>query len=338
MNPVYLKQKNPHPRDKRIKFYEGPHLYTVDGVGGYTSVTSWNHSHFAEFNADKIIVNMMNSKNWNNNKYYGMTALEIKEKWDKNGTEASAAGTKMHFDIECFYNKLDVKNDSIEFTYFKQFHKDYSHLVPYRTEWEIFHEDLLFSGSIDGTFVNQDGDFELYDWKRCKEIPKDNRWQHSLTPCISHLPDSKFWHYALQLNIYKAILEDKYDKKIAKMCLVCLHPNNKNCSYLRYEVPNLSKEIKELFLLRSKQVMKLKQGPDQITLFNSKLDETNYKIKKLYDEKNELIDKLSILDSNFEEKFEVDVLYYEDKEYLVDPYRESGDLLGVWYEDKPKLF
>ena len=52
------------------------------------------------------------------------------------------------------------------------------------------------------------------------------------------------------------------------------------------------------------------------------VDETNYKIKKLYNQKKELIDKLSILDTNFEEKFEVDVLYHDNKEYLVDPYNK----------------
>ena len=32
--------------------------------------------------------------------------------------------------------------------------------------------------------------------------------------CINHLPDTNFWHYSLQLNTYKAILEDKYGVKI----------------------------------------------------------------------------------------------------------------------------
>ena len=67
----FLARKNPHPRDSRITFDEGPHIYTIDGDSGFTSVTTWNHSHFEEFDADKIITRMMSSRNWKNSKYFG---------------------------------------------------------------------------------------------------------------------------------------------------------------------------------------------------------------------------------------------------------------------------
>ena len=109
--PTYLAELNPHERDSHITFDEGPHIYTIHGDSNYTSVTTWNHYHFEQFDADRIIKGMMNGKNWNpSNKYYGMTADEIKQSWDKNRDEAAGAGTKMHYDIECFYNNMDVKN------------------------------------------------------------------------------------------------------------------------------------------------------------------------------------------------------------------------------------
>ena len=104
------------------------------------------------------------------------------------------------------------------------------------------------------TYVHPDGTIDIYDWKRCKEIKKDNRWENAKTECIKHFPNSNFWHYSLQLNTYKAILEKNYGKKIGKMCLVCLHPNNYNNSYLLYEVPDLSEELKNLFELRKKML------------------------------------------------------------------------------------
>ena len=107
IEPTYLSNKNPHERDSNITFDEGPHIYTIDGESNYTSVTTWNHSHFIKFNADKIINKMMKSRNWKNSEYYGMTKQKIKDKWDKNRDEASAAGTKMHYDIECYYNNMD---------------------------------------------------------------------------------------------------------------------------------------------------------------------------------------------------------------------------------------
>jgi len=251
--PSYLAELNTHHRDAHIIFDEGPHIYTIDGDSNYMSVTKWNHSHFPYFDADKIITKMMNSKKWPKSEYFGKTHNEIKALWKKNGQEASKAGTKMHYDIECFYNEMDieVEEDCIEWKYFEKFEKEIGeHLEAYRTEWMIWDEELKLAGSIDMVFRNPDGTLLIYDWKRCKNIKKDNKWQAATTDCISHLPDTNFWHYSLQLNTYKYMLEKNYGEKIVGMYLVCLHPNNTNQSYIRMKVPDLNEEIKDLMALR----------------------------------------------------------------------------------------
>ena len=253
MNPTILQKKNNHERDSHIKFTEQSHIYTIDGDSDYLSVTKWNHSHFKKFNPDEAIKKMMSSKNWKNSEYYGMTPREIKQKWKDNGKEASEAGTKMHYDIECYYNDLDVEveENCLEWKYFEEFEKEIgSKLEPYRTEWMVWDKELRFAGSIDMLFENDDGTLQIYDWKRCKEIKKENNWDSSITECISHVPDANFWHYSLQLNTYKWLLEKNYGKKVTNMYLVCLHPNNKNKSYLRYEVPDMTNEINDLMNLR----------------------------------------------------------------------------------------
>ena len=255
--PTYLADKNPHERDSHITFDEGPHIYTIDGDSSFTSVTSWNHSHFQHFDADKIISKMMASPKWPNSKYFGMTPSEIKKQWSDNGAKASAAGTKMHYDIECFYNDMDVEVevDCLEWQYFEKFEEDYgSKMEPYRTEWMVWDKELQFAGSIDMIYENQDGTLSIYDWKRCKEIKKDNRFQSAKTECIKHLPDSNYWHYSLQLNTYKYLLEKNYGKKIKEMYLVCLHPNNDNKSYQRIKVNDMKKEIDDLMALRKQML------------------------------------------------------------------------------------
>jgi ATP-dependent exoDNAse (exonuclease V) beta subunit len=119
----------------------------------------------------------------------------------------------------------------------------------------IYHEDLLLAGSIDMVYENDDGTLMIYDWKRSKEIKKtDNFLKFALTECISHLPDTNFWHYSLQLNTYKKMIEEKYGKKVTKLCLVCLHPNNKNKSFQLISVPDLQNELNDLFALRKKEI------------------------------------------------------------------------------------
>jgi hypothetical protein len=257
--PTFLALKNAHPRDQFISFEEGPHIYTVCGERGtYTSVTTWNHGHFSKFDADKVIDNMMKGKNWNdpNYKYYGMTREQIKAMWDKKRDSSAGSGTVMHYDIECYYNNMDVSNDSIEFRYFKNFVRDFPELKPYRTEWMVYYEEMKLSGSIDMVFENPDGTLQIYDWKRVQEIRYEDTFGNKFaeTECIGHLPDTNFWHYSLQLNTYKKILEDKYGKKVTALYLVCLHPENIHKNYERIEVPILTNEMTALFELRKQQI------------------------------------------------------------------------------------
>ena len=255
--PDFLAKKNAHVRDQFIEFDEGPHIYTVHGEQGYTSVTTFNHAHFDPFDADATIDGMIKRGRLEKpgDKYYGMTPEQIKESWADKGLIASSAGTKMHYDIECYYNYLEVENDSIEFEYFLRFDADFPDLKPYRTEWMIYYEELRLSGSVDMVFENPDGTLEIYDWKRCLEIPYEAFGNKtSKTECIKHLPDSKFWHYALQLNTYKAIIEKKYGKVVTALYLVRLHPEDAYKTYDRIPVPILTKELEDLFEYRRLQV------------------------------------------------------------------------------------
>ena len=250
----YLAQKNHHPRDDNILLDEKSHTYTINGLDSdYMSVTKWVHSHFPSFNADIIIDKMMASDRWEKSKYFGKTKENIKALWKRNGILASRAGTKLHEDIEYFWNGDERENNSIEYTYFQEFVKHCaSELLPYRTEMMIYHEEWKLAGSVDMIFEKADGTLVIYDWKRCKEIKKSNIFEYANTDCIAHLPHTNFWHYTLQLNTYKAIIEDKYGKKISGMYLVCLHPNNINESFICMKVPHLKEEMNELLSMRLK--------------------------------------------------------------------------------------
>ena len=173
---------------------------------------------------------------------------------------AAAAGTAMHYNIECHYNGLPIPPDDVEaseFRYFLQFYRDHAdHLSPYRTEWTVFDEAVRISGSIDMVFENldpatgePDGTLSIYDWKRCKEIKKVpfGAKDYSHTAAIAHIPDTNYWHYCLQLNTYKAILQRCYGKRVTDLFLVCLHPDNKNGSYQCIRVVDLQTEVATLF-------------------------------------------------------------------------------------------
>tara|TARA_B100001059_G_scaffold50032_1_gene43151 strand:+ start:1383 stop:2225 length:843 start_codon:yes stop_codon:yes gene_type:complete len=252
--PDYLAKLNHHERDDHVVFDEGPHIYTVDGDSSFISCTTWIHSHFSKFNPEPVIDKILSSKKMTDPKYkyYNMTREQIREMWSSN--EASLLGTKMHYDIECYYNGLTVQNDSIEYSYFLKFLKDYSNLKAYRTEWIVYDKELELAGSIDMIFKDENDEYWVYDWKRSKEISTEGYGKRSLTPCIGHLPDVNFYHYSLQLNVYRTLLETKYGLKVRGMCLVRLHPNNYFHTYERIEVPFLTNEVQALFEHRKNQI------------------------------------------------------------------------------------
>jgi ATP-dependent exoDNAse (exonuclease V) beta subunit len=283
MKPVLnnvLSVRHAHPRDKHIQFFEEDHKYIVDldPDTKYTSVTTWIHEHFEKFDSDKVIEKMISGPNWKQgHKYWGMTPEQIKAQWNANKDSVSSAGTDMHFQIECFNNsskrfrgdytnaKLaelymanegeNLSNKPLEWQYFINFVKDHPHLKPYRTEWVVFNEDIKISGSIDMVYENSDGTFSIYDWKRSKCITRINTFnKFALTPCICHLPDSNFWHYTLQLNMYKYILETKYDKTVKELYLVRLHPDAEEKNYELIKLPILSIEINDLVQERNKNL------------------------------------------------------------------------------------
>ena len=239
-----LSSLNKHTRDNCIKFHKEPHEYHVNGKKMNKSVTRLVHDCFPVFNAEKIAKQIFNKQFARiQSQYYQMTENDILEKWEENKNEACDAGTFLHECIELYYNDCVFTNDTIEYTFFQNFQKDHDCLKAYRTEWEIYYEEKSIAGSVDMVFQNPDGSFSIYDWKRCKKIEKSNCFEFGLYE-FDHLPHSNFWHYSLQLNIYKYILELKYNLHIKDLYLVVMHPNNKN--YIKIECPNLQNEVKLL--------------------------------------------------------------------------------------------
>ena len=210
----------------------------------------------------------MRGRNWNpENKYWGQTPEQIKASWMSSGASVADAGTNLHEQIEMFMNNAELapgythrellehyrsKEDKVvrgpEWQFFLKFVEEHPDLKPYRTEWMIYHEDIKIAGSIDMIYENTDGTLSIYDWKRSKDITSDNTWKKfALHPVIAHIPDTNFWHYSLQLNTYKAILEEKYGKTIRDLNLVRIHPDIPEQTYELLSVPILTRELIDLF-------------------------------------------------------------------------------------------
>lgn len=254
-----LSVKNAHPRDKCIEFDEPTHRYTVNGsCDGWISCTGFLHEFFPHFDPDAIIDKMMRSPKWSQSKYFGMSKQEIKDTWNASGKEASGSGTAMHLAIEQhMHGRPDVIDPSVfetkEWAYYQNFWNDCGHdLVPYRSEWEVYSEPHKLAGSIDMVYYRpSDGKYVIYDWKRSKEIKTTNTFESGYAP-LDHLPNTNYWHYTMQLNVYKWFLETYYGLTIGDLYLVILHPENGNYKRMRLNI--LSEEVDAMLECRKRAV------------------------------------------------------------------------------------
>ncbi len=265
----HLSRINHHPRDDHIRFHEPTHKYYVNGsCEGNISCTGFIHEFFGHFDPKAIIAKMRrNPVKWAQSKYYGKTDEEIIAEWNENGRQASEAGTAMHLAIEQFLHgsaeliKPEIK-DTPEWRYFMNFWNDHGwDLEPYRSEHEVFTDSLTpikgerkikLCGSIDMIFRRKsDGKYVIYDWKRSKEIKSENPFGTGLAP-LEHLPDTNYWHYTLQLNVYKWMLEKYYGMEIGDLYLVIMHPDNPN--YRRMRLNILEDEVEDMIECRRRAV------------------------------------------------------------------------------------
>jgi ATP-dependent exoDNAse (exonuclease V) beta subunit len=242
---------NKHPRDKHISFEPVSHTYQVilDGKEDtYISATTIIHKYFPEFNSEAVIKKMMASSNWKKSVYFGKSMEEIQQQWEDNRVAAANQGTKVHDWIENFYlnecnSPSDEANLNKSFQNFMEFYKDYG-WKPYRTEWRVFTELYHVAGSIDIVFEgSKPGTVKVYDWKNSKEIKTENKYENGFYP-LNHLPNCNFYHYSLQLNLYKWILETHYDLKVEEMGLIIVHESQP--TYLKYDVKDMRQDIQKM--------------------------------------------------------------------------------------------
>ena len=208
------------------------HQYFKDGVQ-YISVTTLRDSWFKKFDPDETLRKMRLKPMV---KYEGMTDEEIKQEWTLKGEIASSKGTLLHKHIEHFYKMESVTDDSVEYAQFMAFVQD-SSLVPYEIEWMVGDSDTRIAGTIDFVAQNKDGTIDLYDWKRSSKVNEYVPFYgHCLEIELCHIPDTTYWKYTIQLNLYKYLVE-KMGKRVRHMYLVCFHPDILN--YQRYQVANV---------------------------------------------------------------------------------------------------
>lgn len=240
---ISFNAKNFHPRDSRIKFYPEPHIYKVDGIP-FTAASNLIAKYFPKFDSYGKAKNLSKT-----HALYGEPVEAIVYQWERKGQLSAEKGTFLHTQIENYYLGKPYEKPK-EFEYFKDFHKAHSNLIPYRSEWRIFDEEMQVAGTID--FIVKDGDyFDIYDWKRSQKVVNyqgapitHNGYGNFGIGPLSIISDTSYNRYCIQQTIYKHILENNYGIKVRNMYLIVLHPAYEQ--YFKVEAIDKPEALKEM--------------------------------------------------------------------------------------------
>ena len=191
---------NSHPRDSRLLFDPESHTYYIEGRP-LKSVTTLVEGCFPQFDA----------LYWAHRKapQEGLTPEELMAKWEAEACRARDLGTTMHDKIERYYLGEDSGDDTDAYRLFRCF-AAVNRLYPFRTEWRIYLEEYGIAGTLDFLERTPDGTYNIYDWKRSRKLINRFGMVEATSPFrktglhpISHLPDCSYYHYALQVSVYR---------------------------------------------------------------------------------------------------------------------------------------
>lgn len=230
-----------------IKFDHASHSYTVNDIK-FKSVTKLvGTTHLFD---DKAMARRKSEET-------GIPEEVILAKWKRIGDYAKTKGAEMHSYIENLWLGRKYK-----FTTYDEFVEMFIELEVLKEQYDKFYSsakklmDLVKSelivydieyrvaGTFDGLFYNKVNDcYDIWDWKTSGEIKKTGfRGEKMLG--FSHLENCNFNEYALQLSLYKYIIEKNTDIRI-KYLNVC-QISTKNKMYNAFRVPYLKDEVIEL--------------------------------------------------------------------------------------------
>jgi len=159
-----------------------------------------------------------------------MSDEEIQKLWEERKVDAANRGTEAHYQIELWLNRDYCRIEEPEVQRALHFLSTLTGMYPgikaYRTEWRIFAEAEDLAGSIDLALRLPQGTLALIDWKRTskgKEVLWNRRYDRMGVP-LEHMEDCSGAIYALQLNLYRWILESYYGERVSLMAIVSIHP------------------------------------------------------------------------------------------------------------------
>lgn len=175
---------------------------------------------------------------------------EVLKNWEARAASSSEKGREFHLFMEELLNNF-IKNSDFESKYsnrelkqkgefFFQKNIENKKITPISLEQPIFDLELDLAGTVDFFGITHKSEYIILDWKTNREIKLKNTYAKMHAPFDS-FDDCSFYHYSLQLNIYRYIIEKHCNITIPYLYFVWFHEDNEtykifNCIDMKTEL------------------------------------------------------------------------------------------------------
>ena len=257
---------------KHIIFDDESHTYTNQYTGEkYISITKFISGFHKHFDGDKVALNLVLNNKKYQERFAGIETSEavtiLKDEWKKR----SSIGTFIHEILERYLLKKHLFDESKGDRYndrIKQLTGAFDRLKlrekyqveSFQTEMILFNDELKLAGQSDLVLMDHvNRQFSILDYKtNQKGISEYSFNDKRMFSPVEHLPDSNYWHYSLQLNLYAYLVEKEFGYQRKDLGLIWIDTNQPNWVEMEIiEVGNLENEIEKMLEVRKQSILEL---------------------------------------------------------------------------------
>ncbi len=239
---------------KDFIFYPEDHHYEYKGKRVGISVTRLIEEYTQPFNAEEVAKRVAEKED--------KSVSEVLNEWKVKNEQACLKGSISHENeqsmwngiiyrpnIECLPTSLKTALELI-FKQEKEFHDDFEYKFEHLAdEFVIGSNEYGIASAIDHLFINKlTGGLVMVDYKTNTDMYKNEKYAKYMQWPLDHLKDTKLNHYAIQLSIYKFLLEKYTNIELEDMFIAWFSEANED--YKIIQVPYLKNEVEKILNLR----------------------------------------------------------------------------------------
>jgi hypothetical protein len=176
----------------------------------------------------------------------------VLEKWDEKKKTGLNYGTEIHENVENYFLKNEILNERYRYVIediYSKVYRDGGH-----NELICFDKHKKICGTSD--YVHFRGNyFDISDFKTNVKFNFENQYEDKfLLEPVSHLPNSEYFIYALQLSFYAYMIENLTDLKCGFLNIYWLKRQLDTSTifkakWMKYTVPYLKSEVEDILCI-----------------------------------------------------------------------------------------